>query len=323
MASRKKFRVLITAPSVIEEEVTLLEKAGAKVQILSSQNTDEVIEHIRDKQALIVGVLNVTEEMIKQGQKLQIIAKHGTGYDNIAVAAATDNGIYVTNTPGANAWSVAEYAFGLILALVRKIPRAEANMKSGGWREENLWGYELYKKKIGIIGFGHIGNKVAKIATRGFGMEVLVTDPYIPDEKIAAMGGKSVELDTLLKESDIVSIHSELTKETEKLIGEKELSLMKKDSYLINVARGPIVDKRALYNALKEKTLGGAAVDVFHEEPPSNYSLVNLPNVVATPHIAAWTKEARTRMALRAAKQVIHVMEGKRPEYPVNEPVLD
>jgi len=316
----KKFKVVLAAPSAHEEEIKMLKKGGGVVKFIPTPSKEELIEECKDADALIVGIAEVTEELIKQSNKLKIIARHGIGYDNIDVKTATEEGIFVTNTPGVNIQSVAEFTFGLILSLVRNIASADVNMKSGGWRKKDYWGIELEEKTIGIIGFGKIGRRVGILA-KCFGMKVLAYDPYISEEKISKVGAKKVNIENLLANSDIISLHVPLTGETDGLIGEREISLMKKEAYLINVSRGKIVQEKALYKALVDKQIAGAALDVFSEEPPVDYSLIKLPNVVATPHIAAWTETARKRMALTAAEQVIMALQRRVPTYSVNSPV--
>lgn len=225
---------------------------------------------------------------------MKIIARHGVGYDNVDIETATQEGICVTNTPAVNAQAVAEYTFGLILSLTRKITSADTVMKSGGWRKKEYWGIELKGKIMGIIGFGHIGSKVAILA-KGFGMRVLACDPYVSQNKASPVGVELVDMDSPLVKSDVVSLHVNLSEQTKGLIGKRELARMKKRAYLINVARGEVVDEKALYEALKNGSIAGAALDVFKEEPLLDYSIVKLPHVLATPHIAAWTEEARRR----------------------------
>ena len=316
----KKFKVVLAAPSAHEEEIEMLRKEGGEVKFIPTPSQEELIKECKDADALIVGIAEVTGNLIKQSKKLKIIARHGAGYDNIDVKTATEEGIFVTNTPGVNIQSVAEFTFGLILSLVRNIASADANMKSGGWRKESYWGIELKGKTIGVIGFDKIGRKVGMLA-RCFGMEVLAYDPYIPEEEISKAGAKKVDLETLLAGSDIISLHVPLTDKTRGLIGEKEISQMKKGAYIVNVSRGKVVDEKALYKALVNRQIAGAALDVFSEEPPVDYSLIKLPNVVATPHIAAWTEVAKRKMALTAAEQVIMTLKGKVPTYSVNSPV--
>lgn len=315
----KKFKVVIAAPSVHNEQIKMLSSAGAQAKILPNPTEAELIEESRNASAIIVGIAKITDRIIKEAKQLKIIAKHGVGYDNIDVETATHRGILVTNTPTVNAQTVAEYTFGLILSLSRKITDAGAGMKSGGWRKEEYWGVELNGKIMGIIGFGHIGYKVAILA-KGFGMDVLACDPYVSQNKASSLGVRLVNMDTLLAKSDVVSLHVDLNEQTKGLIGERELARMKKSAYLINVARGEVVDERALYEALKKGRIAGAALDVFKEEPPSDYSIAKLANILATPHIAGWTEEARRRMGVVAAEQVIMTLKGKRPTHAVNFP---
>ena len=227
-------------------------------------------------------------------------------------------------TPGRNARAVAEFTFGLILSLTRNIVRAHERLRRGIWSEyHEMSGPELFEKTIGIIGFGHIGRLVASIA-RGFGMKILVYDPYVEKSTISALGYKLVELDTLLKESDIITIHARLTRETEKMIGEREFSLMKKTAYIINTSRGRIIDQRALYKALKNRQIAGAALDVFEIEPlPPDDPLLSLENIVLTPHIAGSSTEVADRAAKMISEDLKRILTGGRPKYCINPEVLD
>lgn len=290
----KKCKVVIAAPSAHNEQITMLTSAGAQVKVLPNPTEAELIEESRNASAIIVGIAKITDKIIKEATQLKIIARHGVGYDNVDIETATQEGICVTNTPAVNAQVVAEYTFGLILSLTRKITSADTVMKSGGWRKKEYWGIELKGKIMGIIGFGHIGSKVAILA-KGFGMRVLACDPYVSQNKASPVGVELVDMDSLLVKSDVVSLHVNLSEQTKGLIGKRELARMKKRAYLINVARGEVVDEKALYEALKNGSIAGAALDVFKEEPPLDYSIVKLPHVLATPHIAAWTEEARRR----------------------------
>lgn len=318
-ADSHRVKVVLAAPSAHQEEIKMLTDAGTKVKLMPDPTQEQLIEECKDASAIIVGIAEIKERLIKEAKKLIIITRHGVGYDNVDVKAATREGIFVTNTPAVNAQTVAEYTLGSILSLVRKIATADAGMKSGGWRKKEYWGVELKGKRMGIIGLGQIGSRVAMLA-RSFGMDVLACDPYVSQDKANSLGVRLVDMGTLLTEADVVSLHVNLTEGTRRLIDKKKLSLMKKSAYLINVARGEVVDEKALYEALKNEKIAGAALDVFKEEPPADYSIVKLPNVLATPHIAAWTEEVRRRMATVAAEQVIMALKGERPTHAVNSP---
>ena len=226
--------------------------------------------------------------------------------------------MWVTNMPGSNSVSVAELVFGQMIALVRHIIEANRAVKENRWEDYlQFLGTELANKTIGIIGMGNIGTRVA-IRARAFEMSFLVYDPYIPESHVTALGGRWVGLNDLLSESDFVTIHCPLTHETKRMIDEKHLSLMKTSAYLINMARGGIVDEDALYRVLSQKRIAGAALDVMENEPPGkNHPLFQLNNAIFTPHLGAVTREASKRAEWGAAEEVVRVLEGKSPKNPV------
>ncbi len=263
----------------------------------------------------------ITRKIIESGEKLRFIQSAGVGYERIDLKAATDNGVVVMNMPVGTTVSVAEHTIALILGCAKNLVKAHENTVKGGWRILGL-GVELWKKTLGIIGFGRIGREVVK-RMKAFEMDILVYDPYVGKEDIEKMGGKKVDLQTLLKESDIVSIHSPLTKETEDLIGEAELGLMKSTAILINTARGELVDEEALFKALSERRISYAGVDVFRQEPvEADNPLLTLENVVLTPHMAVQTLDAVMRMMNQNGIQVEKALNGIY-ENVVNPEVLE
>ncbi|MEM2144802.1 MAG: hydroxyacid dehydrogenase [Candidatus Jordarchaeaceae archaeon] len=262
---------------------------------VSEENLSKLVEDADG--ILYMQALNypITRKIIESGKKLRFIQSAGVGYERIDVQAATYNGVVVMNMPFSTTISVAEHTIALILACSKNLVKAHENVAKGYWRLMSL-GVELWKKTLGIIGFGRIGREVAK-RMKAFEMDILVYDPYVEEEEIEKMGCEKVDLKTLLKRSDVVSIHSPLTKETEKLIGEKELGLMKRTAILINTARGELVDEEALYKALSEKRISCAGLDVFKQEPIEKDSpFLYLDNVVLTPHMAVQTLDAVMRM---------------------------
>jgi len=269
--------------------------------------------------------------LLKESQpKLRIVAQYAVGFDNIDLECATKYGVYVTNTPGVLTEAVADFTWGLILAITRRIVEADAFVRSGewyskktGWHPLMMLGFEVNGKTLGIIGMGRIGRAVAERA-KGFKMKILYYDAYrLPPEMEEKLGAEYAPLETLLKESDIVSIHVPLTKETYHLISEKELKMMKPTAYLINTARGKVVDTEALVKALKEKWIAGAALDVFEEEPlPPDHPLTKLDNVVLAPHAASATTETRTKMAMLVAENLIAFLKGEVPPTLVNKDVV-
>ena len=260
------------------------------------------------------------EHLRKSGGRLKIIARTGVGVDpsRVDLDAAKEFRVWVTNMPGSNAVSVAELVFGQLIALVRHTFEANRAVKENRWGDYLKYvGTELANKTIGIVGMGNIGTRVA-IRARAFEMHFLVHDPYIPESHVTALGGKWVSLDELLTESDFLTFHCPLTNETKGMVGEKELALMKRSAYLINAARGGIVNEEALYRVLKEKRIAGAAMDVVENEPPQQgHPLLQLDNVIFTPHLGAMTLEASKRGEWGAAEEVVRVLEGNKPRNPV------
>ncbi len=258
----------------------------------------------------------------KSRGRLKIIARTGVGVDSsrVDLNAAKEYKVWVTNMPGSNAISVAELVFGQMIALVRHTLKADRAVKENRWGDYlKFIGTELAYKIIGIIGMGNIGTRVA-IRARAFEMSFLVTDPYIPESHVTALGGRMVALPELLSKSDFVTIHCPLTSETHRMIGDKELSLMKPSAYLINAARGGIIDPEALCHRLAARKIAGAALDVMDPEPPpKDHPLFKLDNAIFTPHLGAVTEEASIRGEWGATEEVVRVLEGKRPRNPVNE----
>jgi D-3-phosphoglycerate dehydrogenase len=258
--------------------------------------------------------------MAGSGGRLKIIARTGVGVDpsRVDLGAAKEFNIWVTNQPGSNSVSVAELVFGQLIALVRHTHDAHRAVKENRWSDYlKFTGTELAGKTIGVIGMGNIGTRVA-IRARAFEMAFLVYDPYIPESHVTALGGRWVGLNDLLAAADFVTLHCPLNSETKTLIGARELGLMKPTAYLINAARGGIVDEEALWRVLNERKIAGAALDVVEDEPPAkDHPLLRLDNVILTPHIGAMTLEAAKRGEWGAAQEVIRVLEGKRPMNPV------
>ncbi|GAW91945.1 phosphoglycerate dehydrogenase [Calderihabitans maritimus] len=312
--------VLVTALSFSRysrEPQRILEGAG--FQLIRNQEgrplkEAELVDRIKGVDALIVGVDPVTEKVIEAADKLRIICKHGVGVDNIDLKAAARRGIMVTNAPDSNYISVADLTFGLLLAAARQIPHADIITKNGKW--DRVVGREVWKKTLGIIGTGRIGLAVARRA-QGFEMKILAYDKFPNNRAAQEIGFTYVSLEKLLSESDFVSLHVPLTEETRHLINEKTIDLMKPEAILINTARGELVDEKALYLALKEGRLAGAALDAYAEEPPSNNMLLSLSQVVTTPHIGAYTYEANHRMGCTAAESIVKFFAGNTPDYVV------
>ena len=299
--------VLIADP-IDKEAQRMLEAAGFEVSAPGEPTPEEIMKIIPDCEVLVVrSRTKVTKEMIDAGKKLKVIARAGVGVDTIDTAAAEQRGIEVINAPGSNSRSVAEHAVGLMFAVARMIPQADSSMKAGKWEKKLFKGSELEGKTLGVLGYGHVGESVAHIA-HALGMEVLVwtrtprTDP--PFQFVAA-------LEEVLRRADIITIHLSKSAETARLIADSEFGKMKQGLLLVNTARGGIVEEEALLRALQSGKVGGAGLDVFGNEPTPNRVLITHPRVVATPHIAALTREAQQRAGLQIVEQLIDWVRGQ------------
>ncbi|HDM92276.1 MAG TPA: D-glycerate dehydrogenase [Candidatus Korarchaeota archaeon] len=287
-----------------------------------------IIERVKDADALVSLLTDpIDAEVMDAAPRLRIIAQYAVGFDNIDVSEATKRGIYVTNTPGVLTETVADFAFALMLAVARRVVEADEYVRTGKW--EVAWhplmmlGTDVYGATLGIVGLGRIGRAVARRA-KGFNMRILYYDIVRNEEAEKELGAQFVDLETLLRESDFVSLHTPLTPETYHMIGEKELKMMKPTAFLINTARGKVVDQKALYRALKEGWIAGAALDVFEQEPiPPDDPLLQLKNVVLAPHAASASIETRSRMAEIVAENLIAFKEGKIPPTLVNKDVVN
>ena len=269
----------------------------------------------------------IDAEVFDAAPKLKIVAQMAVGFDNIDVKEATKRGIYVTNTPGVLTETTADFAWALLMAVARRVVEADKHVRTGKWKvswhPSMLLGRDVYGATLGIIGAGRIGAAVARRA-KGFNMKILYYDVVpMPPEIEKELGAKRVDLETVFKESDFVSIHVPLTKETYHMVNEERLKLMKKTAFIINNARGPVVDEKALYKALKEGWIAGAALDVFEQEPTSvDNPLLKLENVVVAPHISSASHETRSKMAEMVAENLVAFFQGKVPPNLVNPEVL-
>ncbi|MEM2400527.1 MAG: glyoxylate reductase [Candidatus Bathyarchaeia archaeon] len=286
-----------------------------------------IIEKARDADALVTLLSDkIDAEIFDAAPKLKIVAQMAVGFDNIDVEEATRRGIYVTNTPGVLTETTADFAWALLMAIARRVVEADRYVREGkwkvGWHPSMLLGRDVYGATLGIIGVGRIGSAVARRA-KCFNMRILYYDVVRNPQIEKETGATFVDLDTLLRESDFISVHVPLTKETYHLINAERLKFVKKTAYLINTSRGPVVDEKALYEALKEGRLAGAALDVFEQEPlPTDSPLLRLDNVILTPHIASASYETRSRMAEMVAENLIAFFEGKVPPNLVNPDVV-
>ncbi len=276
------------------------------------QKSDELLNIAGDYDAIIVrNQTKVTEDLLKAASRCVVVGRAGVGIDNIDVKAASDQGIVVAFTPEENSISVAEQVLGMMLCLAKKFPGANASVKSGSWDRMAFLGVELFGKTLGVIGLGKIGARAA-LRARAFGMRIIGYDPYLTKNNftVTETGAELCDLDTLLRESDFITIHLPLTDETRQMINEETLAKMKPTAYIINTSRGPIVKEEALYEALSKGTIAGAALDVREEEPPKESPLNTLDNILLTPHVAAFTQEAQDKVVESLADDVDRVLSG-------------
>jgi len=308
---------------LIEEERKILEKI-ADLKLAKSTDEDDLVVEADDVDLIMVVYAKITRRIIDSARKLKGIVRYGIGVDNIDINVATERKIPVANVPDYCIGNVADHAFAHLLALSRKILIADRIVRTGEYMgtwtspSDKIKGFDLEEKVLGIIGLGKIGRALVARA-KGFGMKVIAYDPYLDRELVKALKVKLVDLDTLLRESDFVSIHVPLLPETRRMIGERELKMMKKTAYLINVARGPIVDEKALYTALKEGWIAGAGIDAYEKEPPDPENpLFKLENIVLTPHIAWYTEDALWRLEMSAVNEAIRILQGRLPKNLVN-----
>ncbi len=310
---------IIVADKISERGIALLRETGWEVIIPPAAS---LASELANAEGLIVrSATKANAALIEKTPKLRVIGRAGVGVDNVDVEAATRRGILVMNTPGGNAVSVAEHTFALMLALARAVPQANASTQAGKWEKSAFSGTELRGKTLGLVGLGRVGMEVARRA-RGLEMKVLAHDPYVTPAAAREVEVELVPLDDVLRESDVVSLHTSLSAATEKMIGAEALGKMKKGARLINCARGELIDEVALAEALRLGHLGGAALDTFAQEPPKNSPLLGLPNLIATPHIAGSTAEAQEEVGTAIALQVRDYLADGLIRNAVNMPAL-
>ena len=310
---------ILISDSLDPSGLSLFQEAGVEVHQLTAEERPRLPEILADYEALVVrSSTQVTADLMKAGKKLKVVGRAGIGVDNVDVAAATELGILVVNAPTANLMSATEHTFALLLSLARRVPEADASMKAGEWNRK-LTGVELQGKTLGIIGFGRIGQRVADRA-RGFEMKILAYDPFLDAAAARRMEVELLPLDDLLARADAVTLHVPFTEQTKNVIDRERLAKMKPGALLVNCARGGVVDEEALLESLESGHLGGAALDVFAEEPPKDLRLVRHRKVVATPHLGAQTREAQERISIETAEMVLAALSGSLAVAAVNLP---
>jgi D-3-phosphoglycerate dehydrogenase len=309
--------VLIYEPIHADAVAVLAQKA----EIVWARSLDEesLLEQVPPVDGIIVRNYEVTRKVMEAAPRLKVIGRHGIGVERIDTQAARELGIVVVNTPGAATESVAEHSVGLMIALAQHIVQADRALRAGDWQARfGLTGYELQHKILGVVGCGRIGTRVATLCHTALEMPILYNDIVDVPQAEAQLGARRVPLDELLQTADVVSLHVPLVAETQGLIGREALRRMKRDAFLINTSRGPVVDQAALIEALQKGWIAGAGLDVFDQEPlPPDSPLLRLPNVVVTPHMAAFTKEGLLNMAMGVVNDVLAVLEGGVPKNPV------
>lgn len=309
--AEQAFRILICESLGAEGLALLKNHEKFEVTIALEQSKAELIEQIPNYDCLLVRSQTLVDrDLINAGKKLKLIGRAGVGVNNIDINCAKESGIAVINTPSGNSISTAEFAFGLILSLAREIPSARQHVQAGLWSRSQFVGRELAYKKLGIIGFGNVGRLLSTRA-KAFSMSVCAFDPMIEKATMADFGAEKLDLENLLAQSDIISLHCGLNQHTQNIINENNIALMKPGMMLINTARGELINENALLAALEQGRISKAAIDVYTiEPPPKNNPLINHPKIIATPHLGASTQEAQTRVATLLAEQTISFFRG-------------
>ncbi|MGA1873928.1 MAG: hydroxyacid dehydrogenase [Thermoplasmatota archaeon] len=310
-------KILVT-DGIAPEAVRMLEEAGHEV-VLDEASPERLLEIIGDYDALLVrSRTKVRQDALDRATRMKVIGRAGIGVDNIDIAYAKEKGIKVVNAPMGSTLSVAELSFSHMLALARGLVKGTNGIKSQQWLKKQLKGMELDGKTVGIVGCGRIGQALAA-RCQAFGMSTIGYDPYLPAEVAEEAGIRLVDIDELYRSSDFISLHVALTDETRHMISTPQFEIMKKNAYLINCARGGVVDEEALYNAIVEGKIGGAGLDVYETEPPGETKLSTLDNVTMTPHIGANTVDAQLKAGTMVSEQVIMALKGETPVYWVNK----
>ena len=316
-------RILVADP-IATDGVDRLRAAG-EVDVATGLSPAELIARIAGYDALVVrSETRVTAEVLAAATRLRVVGRAGVGVDNIDIDAATRRGVLVLNAPTGNTIAAAEHAVAMMLALARNIPAADASLRAGRWERSRLIGVELRDRTLGILGLGKIGFEVARICGEGLRMRVLAHDPLVTHDRAEQAGAELVDLDTLLAESDVISVHVPLTERTRGVIGAAELRRMRPGARIINVARGGIIDEAALAEAVRSGVIAGAAIDVFTKEPATAENpLVGVDGIVVTPHLGASTAEAQVNVAADVAEQIIEYLRGGSPRSAVNAPAVN
>jgi len=315
-----KFKVLVS-DKLAKEGIDII-KDFCEVDIKTGLSEDGLVKIIGGYDALLVrSGTDVTKRIIDAGDKLKFIGRAGTGVDNIDLDAATKKGIMVANAPSGNTLAACEHTLAMITSLARNIPQANESMRMGDWKRSAFMGVELNEKVLGILGFGRIGQELAKRAI-GLEMKVIAYDPYINEERAEQLGCEVVSIEEIFRRADFITVHTPLIKETKHLINTGSIKTMKDGVRIINCARGGIIDEDALAEGIRSGKIAGAALDVFENEPPTGSPLLELDRVITTPHLGASTVEAQQNVAVAVARQCIDVLNGEAAKYVVNAPMI-
>ncbi|MCK5783246.1 MAG: phosphoglycerate dehydrogenase [Desulfobacterales bacterium] len=296
------------------------DEEGIEVDVKTGLSPEELKKIIADYDALAIrSATKVTEDLLASAEKLKVVGRAGIGLDNVDIPAATKHGVAVMNTPGGNTVTTAEHAIAMMMTLTRNIPQGTSSLKEGRWDKKKLQGREVLNKTYGVIGFGNIGS-IAADRARGLKMRVVIYDPIVTPERIEKAGFESVTLEELYRQSDYITIHVPKLKQTTGLLNKEAFDQMKDGVMIINCARGGIVDESDLYNAITSGKVAGAALDVFETEPPGKIPLLELDQVICTPHLGASTSEAQTNVAVAVADQIIQYLKNDTVINAVNVP---
>ena len=318
-------RVVAVTDSVfpnLEPAKAVLSKIGGELRLAPEPTAEGILSVARDADAVLTTYAKVTGEMIPQMTKCRVISRFGIGVDNVDIPVATSKGIVVTKVPDYCLDEVSDHAMALLLALIRKIPSSNTRTQSGKWEMKAVVPiHRLRGTVLGLVAFGQIPQLVAPKA-QAFGMQVITYDPYVSDEVLKRANVRRVELDELIRTSDYISLHCPLTPETKHLFSSDAFQKMKRSAYLVNTARGPVIDEAALAQALDQKLIAGAALDVMEKEPPGTSPLFGRDNIIVTPHTSFYSEESLVDLQTKAAEEVVRVLSGQTPRNPVNPEVL-
>jgi D-3-phosphoglycerate dehydrogenase len=315
------YKVLIPQ-DVAQPGKDFLSERGYEIKMGGGLTAEAIAADVVDCDAILARTAPFPAKVFEAGRKLKVISRHGVGYDNIDVAKATELGVWVTFAPESNANTVAEHAIGCIFALARNFIQLDYETRAGNWGiRDQLLGFDLAGKVLGIVGLGKIGRRVAQKASRGLDMKVVGYDPFLKPEQMVEFATPAASMEEVFSAADFVSVHIPGGAATRGIVNKKLFALMKKTAFFINASRGDVVAEADLIETLRNGAIAGAAIDVFEKEPPAkDHPLLGMSNALLTPHNASQTRECMIRMALHAAQGIDEVLSGKRPTWPVNDP---